>query len=189
MRRHINVPSNLSETVMEDCDPTSMLDDLVSSDLPEMLNFILDFKGDDQTFVDELKERAARICNRWIDELGDYFEEGFTHVIPFLRENFKAILTASCEPNKAKLVVSLGIDPIMAFVTTSGKHEERTMRKVAEPSLQAEQRQEQVEEKKGEDEEMTDDADTLGLALAKCATTEAKREMLLKKYRQTLQVS
>jgi hypothetical protein len=59
-----------------------------------------------------------------VDELADVFEEGRLQVIPFLKENIKTILAASCDPSKAKLVVTMGTDPIVKFIEASDKNHE-----------------------------------------------------------------
>lgn len=115
------------------------------------------------------------------------------HVFQFLRENIKAVLTASCEPAKAKLVGTMGTDPILKFMEASyaeiesAKPKPDVVMTPAQTVVQTAPVQQAVSQVK--DEEMKDDSLTLTQALQKCQTVEEKREMLLRKYKQTLQTS
>jgi hypothetical protein len=129
IRKLIILPASLESAVDEEFDPNSLLDDLVTQDLPGILDFILDFKGQDQDFIKILKQRGSKICHKWVSELKDVFEGGLTHAYSFLKENIKIILTASCEPSKAKLVSSMGTEPICVFIETSYKDHESELAK------------------------------------------------------------
>lgn len=47
LRKVITLPPSLESAVDEEFDPTLLLDDLITSDLPGLLDFIMDFKGSD----------------------------------------------------------------------------------------------------------------------------------------------
>lgn len=54
----------------------------------------------------------------------DGFVDGLNHALQYLKENIKSILTASCEPSKAKIVIIMGLDPIVKFIENSYREEE-----------------------------------------------------------------
>lgn len=124
LRKLISLPANLKDTVCEEFDPTMLLDDLLTEDLPALLDLVLDHRGDDQGLVDSLKAYASKTSFKWISEMQDGFVDGFDHALLYLKENIKTILTASCEPSKAKIVVIMGLDPIVKFIEASYKEEE-----------------------------------------------------------------
>ena len=47
LRKIISLPANLKDIVCEEFDPNSLLDDLMTEDLPRLLDLILDHRGDD----------------------------------------------------------------------------------------------------------------------------------------------
>lgn len=47
LRKVITLPTSLESAVDEEFDPTLLLDDLITTDLPGVLDFIIDFKGSD----------------------------------------------------------------------------------------------------------------------------------------------
>jgi len=53
----------------------------------------------------------------------DGFVDGDVNAISFLKENIKSILTASCEPSKARIVILMGLDPIVKFIEGSYREE------------------------------------------------------------------
>jgi hypothetical protein len=81
LRKIISVPANLQDTLCEDFDPTSLLDDLITEDLPRLLDTILDHRGDDQSLYDSLKIYGAKISYKWISEMEDGFVDGDVHAI------------------------------------------------------------------------------------------------------------
>ena len=48
-----------------------------------------------------------------MSEIEDGFIEGTNDVIPFIRENVKALMNASFDPSKATMAVLMGMPPIM----------------------------------------------------------------------------
>jgi len=88
LRREIQIPEELNEKILDECDPNSLLDDLMTEDFPKTLDMVLDAKGDDASFVEALKTHAAATCHRWVFELSDVFEGGVQDVIVFLKRTF-----------------------------------------------------------------------------------------------------
>ena len=76
LRRKIVIPEELNDKIMEECDPTSLLDDLMTEDFPATVDLILDYQGSDEGFVQTLKAHAAKTAHKWVFELSDVFEGG-----------------------------------------------------------------------------------------------------------------
>ena len=120
-KRVIDLPESLYEDVREDSDPVLVFYNHIENVMPEIVDFIFDFKGDDQTFVNQLKANVGKHLHALVDDLTDDFEGGHDSAIMFLKENIKQVLTAACEPTKARMVVMLGTDPIVKFIVESHK--------------------------------------------------------------------
>lgn len=119
IRKLLVVPDILKNTIHEGFDPSLVLDDLITVSLPNFVDLILDFKGDDNAFVNMLKGKMGTTIASWIDELEEGFVNGPDNVIAFLKENVAEILKASCEPSKKMIVNMMGVPPVMKFIKES----------------------------------------------------------------------
>lgn len=80
----------------------------------------------------------------------DGFVDGFDHAIQYIKENIKVILTASCEPAKAKIVVVMGLDPIVKFIEASYREEEAKVASQRQQQTQAQRPAETTQTKQPE---------------------------------------
>lgn len=119
MRGIFVLPEKLKQTVHEGFDPTLLLDDLLTEDLPHFLDAVLDHRGEDLKFVDSLKAIASRFVFRWVSELEDGFIDGANGVFSFLKENITEVLKAGCEPAKRGIVSAIGVPHVIKFIQES----------------------------------------------------------------------
>lgn len=71
----------------------------------------------------------------------DGFVDGANDALLYLKENIKTILTASCEPSKAKIVLIFGLDPIVKFIEASYKEEYERVSQQNRQKIQENQQQ------------------------------------------------
>ena len=120
LKEIIHLPEKTKAAIYEEFDPVMLVNETLEEKLPGLFDQFLDFEGSDQAFVALMKKLLTEIIGKFISEIEDGFiEEGMTDIIPFIRENMKALLKASCPPANYLMAELMGIPPIMAFINSA----------------------------------------------------------------------
>lgn len=109
-----NVLITPEDLISEDFFPTDYVTEVTKEHLPRIMNYILNFQGSDEEFVEAMKQKVTNFVTVMVIEL----ESGFGNsadVQKFVKVNVDEMLTVASEPKNAKLTCMLGSPAIVGF--------------------------------------------------------------------------
>ena len=80
----------------------------------------MDFKGSDEDFIAMLQKESTDLIGQFVSENENGFIEGMNDLIPFLRENTKAMIRAISEPQQATAAEVVVATSFMKYVENAG---------------------------------------------------------------------
>ena len=117
--RTCHLPEKSRDCVIDEFSPVTVVNEIFTDDLEEILNKILDFDGDDQGFVEMVKKESMLTIGAIVEELEEGFIDGMNDLLPFLKANVSELLKAVSSPSKAALLVAVGVGPIMKYIESA----------------------------------------------------------------------
>jgi hypothetical protein len=153
----------------------------------------MDYRGDDAGFIELIKDRATQRVGTVVIELICFFNEDFANLTKLLKPNISEALKRMVEKERAILASVMGVPPILSFVEASYQQMKRELGGDDDEDME-------VEESKDVDQPMTDESEPvsqpvavvqasdepLSQALAKCASADQRKALLMERYKKTL---
>ena len=108
----IHLPDRFKEAIYEEFDPVLIINEDLEQKLPGLFDKFLDFEGSDENF----KEMATKETTELIGFCLSDIEDGFIdekNIIPFMRDNVKAIVKAGSTEQNALMAEMMVVPPIV----------------------------------------------------------------------------
>ena len=112
----IYLPDGTKDAIYEEFDPVLIINETLEEKLPHLFDQFLDFGGTDAEFVEMAKNETTEIIGNFISEIEDGFIDGMNDIVPFIRDNMKALIKASSEPKNAAMAELMAVPPIMSYI-------------------------------------------------------------------------
>ena len=112
----ISLPDGTKGAIYEEFDPVLIINETLEDKLPHLFDQFLDFEGTDAAFVEMAKKETTEVIGNFISEIEDGFIDGINDIIPFIRDNMKALIKASSEPKNAAMAELMAVPPIMSYI-------------------------------------------------------------------------
>ena len=120
LKEVLHLPEKFKSQIYEEFDPILIINETFEQKLPGIFDKLLDFEGSDENFVKMCKRETVDWIGYTIGEIEDGFYNA-EDIIPFLRENIKAMIRGAAEEGKAMMAELMIEPPVIAYINRANE--------------------------------------------------------------------